>query len=148
MEKPNSQFEEKMEEIRNKNYNELSNIQNDINTIEQLRKKYDESKDKFKGISYLFKLYKINDICKKIASKEIFDVVSKILISLFLYFSAYIINNLFLSKGYLTGVNSYIIFGFVLFTIFFITSKYNTKTKDTLEYSQNILRENKFNTFN
>lgn len=45
MEKPNSQFEEKMEEIRNKNYNELSNIQNDINTIEQLRKKYDESKD-------------------------------------------------------------------------------------------------------
>ena len=104
--------------------------------------------NKFKGISYLFKLYKINDICKKIASKEIFDVVSKILISLFLYFSAYIINNLFLSKGYLTGVNSYIIFGFVLFTIFFITSKYNAKTKDTLEYSQNILRENKFNTFN
>jgi hypothetical protein len=148
MDKEISSFESKMEEIRAKKYNELSNIEKDIQLLEFLRKDYESTNMRFKGIKYLFKLYKINPTCKKIATKEIFDIVSKILLSLFLYFAAFIINNLFISKGYFTGVNGFVIIGFVSFSIYYIASKYNKKTKETLEYSQNILRDYKFNTFN
>lgn len=131
--------------IREGNQEELENINKDINIIEELRNSYDTCTNKAKGLVFLFKLYKINDICKQIATKELFDVISKVLISFFLYFSAYIINELFLSKGYITGVNIFVILFFCLFTIYFILSKYNQKTKNTLEYSQQILREQKFN---
>lgn len=83
MDKEISSFESKMEEIRAKKYNELSNIEKDIQLLEFLRKDYESTNMRFKGIKYLFKLYKINPTCKKIATKEIFDIVSKIY---YLYF--------------------------------------------------------------
>lgn len=133
---------------REENKEKIEKINNEIHLIEELRNTYDSCSNKTKGILFLFQLYKINDICKKIATKEIFDIISKILISFFLYFSAYILNELFISKGYTTGVNIFVILFFCLFTIYFILSKYNQKTRNTLEYSQQILREQKFNMLN
>lgn len=137
-----------IDEIRKDNQDEIAKINKEINLIEELRNSYDTCSNKAKGLVFLFKLYKINDICKQIATKELFDIISKVLISFFLYFSAYILNELFISKGYTTGVNIFVILFFCLFTIYFILSKYNQKTKNTLEYSQQILREQKFHILN
>ncbi|MGE0793682.1 MAG: hypothetical protein AB7V77_05890 [Candidatus Woesearchaeota archaeon] len=150
----NKKYEAKMynnydiQKKREVNQEQIEKLNKEIHLIEELRNSYDSCSNKAKGILFLFQLYKINDICKKIATKEIFDITSKVLISFFLYFSAHIFNELFISKGYTTGVNILVILFFCLFTIYFILSKYNQKTRNTLEYSQQILREQKFNLLN
>ena len=141
--KPDGTF---MDKIKLSSKDEVNKKQNniDIKLIEVYRSTYDYKTDPFKGFKALMFLYRLNKICNRVASFELFSVVGKVLIPLFLFMFAYIINVKFLEHGYHTGVNGYVFLLFSIFTIFLITNRSNKRGAQILTDAQHLLRNEQF----